>query len=133
MKQRMKLNNDNYVEEAERVILVLKQKTDKRGNPSVVTTSKLRNLLAMTADIYNEVVNEKEERLPEEITSRINYLKVRFIYEAGRERKVGELVEEGDIIGHLNDIKGSREQYICFSRYMEALVAFRKYHIKGDD
>ena len=56
----MKLTEDNYVELAEKAINNLKKK-----NGELVTTSKIRNLLAMTADIYNQVVNLKEEKLYE--------------------------------------------------------------------
>ena len=98
-----------------------------------VTTSIISNILAMTADIYNDVVNSNSDKLSQEVIGRINYLKVRFIYEAGRERTVKELVDEGHIIDYLDDIRGSRSNYICFSRYMEALVAYRKFYIKGDE
>ncbi len=130
----MKLNEENYVSAAEDVIQRLMKKTDRNGRPiQVVTTSKIRNLLAMTSDIYNDVVNSNSEKLSQEVIGRINYLKVRFLYEAGREQGVKNLVEEGNIIEYLGDIKGSRSNYICFSRYMEALVAFRKFYISRDE
>ena len=130
----MKLNEENYVSAAEDVIQRLMKNTDRNGRPiQVVTTSKIRNLLAMTSDIYNDVVNSNSEKLSQEVIGRINYLKVRFLYEAGREQGVKNLVEEGNIIEYLGDIKGSRSNYICFSRYMEALVAFRKFYISRDE
>ena len=47
------ITEDNYVDQAQSVILSLQKKTDKRGKPiQLVTTSKLRNLLAMSADIW---------------------------------------------------------------------------------
>ena len=43
------------------------KKTDRNGRPiQVVTTSKIRNLLAMTADIYNDVVNSNSEKLSQQ-------------------------------------------------------------------
>ncbi len=129
----MKLTQDNYGNLAEKVILDLDQLVDRRGRKKpVVTTSKIRNLLAMTATIYNDVVNTQTEKLNSEIIGRINYLKVRFVYEAGREDSVKDLVKYGQILEHLDEIKGSKQQYILFSRYMEALVAYRKFHI-GDE
>ena len=128
----MKLTEDNYVELAEKAINNLKKK-----NGELVTTSKIRNLLAMTADIYNQVVNLKEEKLSEELIGQINYMKIRFIYEAGKEQKkekrVKELIEEADILTHIDEIKNSRKQYILFSRYMEALVAYRKFYGGRDE
>ena len=130
----MKLTDDNYVELAEAAIQALTQKKDRNGRSiSLVTTSKIRNLLAMTAEIYNEVINSQSELLSSEIKGRINYLKIRFVYEAGREPLVKNLVTEAKILEHLDEIKGNRAQYILFSRYMEALVAYRKYYGGKDE
>lgn len=124
----MWLNDQNYVDEAEKVIIKLSEKKDRWGNSNLVTISKLRNLLNMTTDIYNEVLMCREDRLSEGIGSRIEYLRVRFLYEAGRDEKVRELVKEAKIIGTLKEIGFSRKNYILFSRYMEALVAFHRYY-----
>lgn len=125
----MKLNEQNYVDEAEKVILGLVNLKGRNGKSiPIVTTSKLRNLLAMTADIYNQILNQHEEHLSTDICSRIEYLRVRFLYEAGRDDGVKNLAESAKIIDILKEIGGSRGKYILFSRYMEALVAFRKYH-----
>lgn len=130
----MKLTEENYVKQAEKAMLTICNKTDRRGNPvKPVTTSKIRNLLAMTADIYNEVVNQPGETLSAEIQGQINYMKIHFIYSAGREPKVKELLEEADILTHIDEIGDSRMQYILFSRYMEALVAYRKFHGGKDE
>ena len=129
----MKLTEENYVEIAEQVIKKLHEEKNKKGQTiEVVTTSKIRNLLSMTANIYNDVVNTKSEHLSNEMIGRINYLKLRFVYEAGREPKVKRLVETAQILQCLDAIKGSRSQYILFSRYMEALVAYRKFYGKDD-
>lgn len=125
----MQVNDQNYVDMAEKVIIRLKNKKDRKGrNIPMVTTSKLRNLLTMTADIHNEVMSQTEEKLEDHITSRIEYLRVRFLYEAGREDSVRDLVEEAEIIPFLKGINGNRENYLLFSKYMEALVAFHKYY-----
>jgi CRISPR-associated protein Csm2 len=125
----MKINDQNYVDEAEKVILKLKDLKDKKGKTiPLVATSKLRNLLAMTADIYNEVMNSKDDKLSEEICSRIEYLRIRFLYESGREQAVKSLVEQAGILQILKEIGNSKKNYILFNRYMEALVAFHKYY-----
>lgn len=130
----MKLTEDNYVKTAENVILKLSKEVDRRGNQNgLVTTSKIRNLLAMTAEIYNDVINSKDEHLSQETIGRINYLKIRFVYEAGREKLVRSLVDEAQILSCLDDIKGSRKQFLLFSRYMEALVAYRKFYGQKDE
>ncbi len=130
----MKINEQNYVDMAEKVILSLANMKDRKGkNIPVVTTSKLRNLLAMTADIYNEIMNQTEDKLNEDICARIEYLRVRFLYESGREQSVKSLVNEAGIIDVIKEINGSKKRYILFNRYMEALVAFRKFHIERDE
>lgn len=129
----MKLTEENYVEISEQVIKKLHEEKNKKGQTiEVVTTSKIRNLLSMTANIYNDVVNTKSEHLSNEMIGRINYLKLRFVYEAGREPKVKRLVETAQILQCLDAIKGNRSQYILFSRYMEALVAYRKFYGKDE-
>ena len=82
----MKLTEENYVETAEKAIKEICGKKDRRGRTvAPVTTSKIRNLLAMTAAIYNDVIVCTSEKLSTEIVGRIQYMKIRFVYEAGRE------------------------------------------------
>ena len=121
----MKLTEENYVQLAEEAIKELRKDEEKKSrgnNIQLVTTSKIRNLLAMTADIYNDVINSQKEQLSKNIVGRINYMKIHFVYEAGREEKVRALMEKAEILEHLDEIQGNRTQYILFSRYMEALV-----------
>lgn len=130
----MKLTEENYVELAEEAIKKLTSEKGKNGHMvAPVTTSKIRNLLAMTADIYNEVINSQKELLSAEVIGRIKYLKIRFVYESGREPKVKKLVETANILAYLDGIGNSRSQYILFSRYMEALVAYRKFYCEKDE
>lgn len=125
----MKLDENNYVELAEKAIQKLLEEKDDRGRKvTMVTTSQIRNLLSMTADLYNDVLSVKEKELPAEIKGRINYLKLRFVYESGREPKVKSLVNKAEILTHLDEIRGSKKQYILFSRYMEALVAYHRFY-----
>lgn len=126
----MILDEKTYVDKAEKVIKELKDnsKKDRFNNPEWITTSKLRNLLAMSADIYNQVL-VSDELLSDEICSRIDYLRVRFIYECGRDSKtVKPFVEKAQIIEAIKEIRNSRARYIVFSHYMEALVAYHKYY-----
>ena len=128
------VNEQNYVDMAEKAIMALKDRKDQKGrNIPIVTTSKLRNLLAMSADIYNEVLNQKDEELSEDIRARIEYLRVRVLYEAGRERAVIDLVDAAGLLDVLKKANASKKDYVLFNRYMEALVAFRKFHGGNDD
>lgn len=126
----MVITEKNYVEKAETAILAHKnRKNERTGKPvPMVTTSKIRNLLAMASDIYNEVINCKEESLNEELCGRINYLKVRFLYEAGREPSVKDFITKADIFQCIDEIDGSKKNYLLFSKYMEALVAYHRFY-----
>ena len=126
------INETNYVDKAEKAIRSLRDKAEQqrrgRGEPKIVTTSKIRNLLAMTADIYNQVMICQNDKLNDDLKGRIEYLRVRFMYECGREVLVKNFVEEADILPILKEINGSKKNYILFSRYMEALIAFHRYY-----
>ena len=126
----MYINENNYANEAEKVILYLKNKVNPKTGKSIpmVTTSKLRNLLAMASDIYNEVIMLQDDKLNDELNGRIEYLRIRMVYESGRESSVKDFVTAAKLMEILKEIKGSRKNYILFSRYMESLVAFHKFY-----
>ena len=78
------LSDENYVDQAESVIKELYDREKENKRNKLVTTSQLRNILAMVMDIYNQVISEKDETLNEDIIGRIQYLKVKMIYDAGK-------------------------------------------------
>lgn len=129
----MNINENNYVDKAESVIKKLSGKNDpgEKTFNKVITTSKIRNLLSMTNDIYNQVIISQEKLLKPSIHERIEYLRIRFVYEAGRDQQVKSLLDAGDILDNLKTINKDRDNYILFCRYMEALVAFHKYYINN--
>lgn len=116
------------LDKVENTIKELKTKKNQRGKPiGLLTVSQIRNLLAMSADILNEVLEYPEENLSEELLDRVSYLTVRFYYEAGLDEKVKSFIETAKLLPFLKGIK-TRKQYIQYYQYMEALVAFHKYH-----
>lgn len=127
-----KLSSENYVDIAEKVIDNMKKNYEQR---EILTTSQIRNILAMIQDIHSEILdpeNNISDTLPPRIVERINYLKLRFVYEAGRDDKVKNFIEEASILEHWADIGESKEKFIRFSRYLEALVAYRKFVLGRD-
>lgn len=125
------INEGNYSDVAQNVIKTLSQ-PNKYGRINIISTSQLRNILAMSADIYNQVV-PLEKDLTDEINSRIEYLRVRCFYEAGRERLVKNFMEKSQIPEILREINGEKKNFILFNHYLEALVAFRKYYGGKDE
>lgn len=122
----IEINEENYVEEARKIIKKLyKQKR-------VLTTSKIRKLLAMLSDMYIRAKNLEGDKLNKALLDRLQYFKVHVVYEAGRERLVESFIEEACIIEQIDKIKDDKSRLILFYHYMEALVAYRKY-ICGKD
>lgn len=124
----MILTQENYVKKAEDVIKKMADFKDQKGHSRRITTSQIRNLLSMTADIHNQIRGVRKEQLDDELIGRISYLKIRFIYEAGRDRNMKEFVENTEILRCLDEIQGKRSRFILFSKYMEALVAYHKFY-----
>lgn len=121
----MELTKTNYVDLAEECVKNLEK--DKYGK-MLLTTSKIRNLLSMISAIYNDVVRVSTDVLNEDIQERIQYLRMRFVYEAGRERSVKNLLETGEINQKITAIGDDKEKCILFCRYMEAIVAYHKFY-----
>lgn len=120
----VKLQTDNYVEIAEGVIKNLNR--DKE-NKLLLTTSKIRNILAMVSELYNDAQRLRAETLSEDLVGRVQYLKMRIAYEAGREEYVREFVKKAAILEEIDRIGRKKEQLLLFCHYMEALVAYHKF------
>ena len=78
-------------------------------------------------------MTSSKETLSEELNGRVEYLRVRFMYECGREPKVREFVQKAEILEILKEIKQSKKNYLLFSKYMEALIAFHRYYGGKDE
>ena len=117
--------DDTYVNEVEVVIQEMKQ-TNFRESRDTLTMSQLRNLSSLTSNIYDEVQNNDVSQ----VSDKLAYLRVQFVYQSGRNAAIKKLVELADILGILKTIqaKNDRSTIIRFCRYMEALVAYFKYY-----
>ncbi|HZJ84461.1 MAG TPA: type III-A CRISPR-associated protein Csm2 [Syntrophomonadaceae bacterium] len=117
----------NYTEKAEKVIIDLQRSMGR--NYRDFTTSKIRNILTLISEIYNDIVLEAEEELNQDYLDRIEYLKVRLVYESGREPQVVKPFErKAELIKLLDSIGNSKANFIKFARYMEALVAYHRFY-----
>lgn len=118
---------DNYTQRAETVILDLKKQLDWKYQN--FTTSKIRNILTLISEIYNDVVADKSKTLSKEVQERVEYLKVRLIYESGREKDtVDPFVKKSGLISIIDNIGENKDRFLKFARYMEALVAYHRYY-----
>lgn len=117
--------DDTYVNEAEQVILELKKDYFKVGR-DLLTTSQIRNLVNLTSTLFDEAQRQDYS----ELTDRIAYLRVQFVYQSGRNLAVKKLVETANILKILQEVQDKKDKKILlrFCRYMEALVAYFKYY-----
>lgn len=112
---------ENYVDEAEKVMRASFE------NRSRITTTKLRGFLTLVNDIYNAENLRTEAELSSESKLKLMRLRVRVVYDAGRERDVKDFVEKAKLLEYLKGVGDSREAMIHFAHYMEALVAYHRY------
>ena len=114
----------DYVELAEQVMRSL---VDERSGKIAISTSKIRTLLSMVSEIYNEENLRREKELHPDSVSRLMLVRMRMVYEYGRnEPGVQLFMRKAKLLEYLKGID-SREGLICFSHYMEALVAYHRY------
>lgn len=125
------LKETTYVDEAEKTLAELTKPFEKNGRmikPQIVSTSKIRNILSMAADIYDNVMQNSSDTLSDDIVSRIEYLRVRMIYECGREDSVKRFINASRLLEYVKMIGNDKKKYILFYHYLEALIAFHKYN-----
>lgn len=122
----MKIDELNYVDTANNVILALKN--DDKFGKLTLTTSKIRNLLSMTSALYTDAQQQREDKLSTEMQSRVQYLRMRVAYEAGRDQTVKSFVVKAELLEQLSAIRDDRKKLLLFCRYMEALVAYHRFH-----
>lgn len=109
---------ENYVDLAETLM---------SANSRSITTSKLRNWFSIANDIYNVESHSSEIGLKPESCTKLLNLRVRIVYDAGKDSKIKDFVTSANLLSYIKGIGESREQMIRFTHYMEALVAYHKY------
>ena len=117
----------DYVEEAEAVMRRLAAYNRK------ITTSKTRNLFSLVTDIYNDENLRDDPQLKPESRTALTMMRIRVVYEAGREQTVKDFITEARILEYIKGIGTDREKLINFAHYMEALVAYHRYLIGGKE
>lgn len=122
------LTKTNFANLAEKVINGMIE-TDRRGQKKIsLTTSKIRNLLSMVNVLYNNAKQTRSEVLEDDILHDIQYLKMRFAYESGRDNVVADFVKAAGIMAYIDNIGTSKEKLLLFCNYMEALVAYHRFY-----
>ena len=110
----------NYVDEAERVIRSLYDERNK------ISTNKIRNLLSLVSEIYNRENLRTADTISEESASGLIALRIRMVYEAGRDDAVKLFLERAQLLEYIKGLGDSRAKLMDFAHYMEASVAYSK-------
>ena len=92
-----------------------------------ITTSKIRNFLALITDIYNAESLSNDEQLLSASQAKLMRLRVKIVYDAGREQAVKTFVQKSHLLEYIKDVGTDRNKLIQLAHYMEALVAYHKY------
>lgn len=120
------LDSENYVDIAEKNIQFLCNDRQK------ITTSKIRYLFSMIANVYNKEMLNTNSNILESTKSGLQTLRVKLIYEAGRSVETKNFISKCNILEYLKDINNERKKFVIFFHYFEALVAYHKY-LLGDE
>ena len=120
----------DVVAKAEEVVKGLPR--DKFGKIEV-TTSQIRKFLSAVNSLSNRIAlyriqHTETEKLTPELAGEVKYLKIKLVYQAGRERKVKDFVERTGLINCIDGIGSSSEKFEEFAKYVEALIAYHKYY-----
>lgn len=86
---------DDYVDQAERIMRSLME------NGKIVSNSKIRKLLSLVSEIYNEENRSTEKELQEKNVVKINLMRVRVAYECGRDNAVKDFVAKTKLLEYL--------------------------------
>lgn len=98
-----------------------------------ITTSKLRKILSLFMDVYNTENLRTDEAIAQENVTRLQLAKIRLVYECGREKEVKAFAEEAYLFHWLKEAGTSREMVLRYIHYLEALVAYHRYHNEGEN
>lgn len=98
-----------------------------------LSTSKVRGLLDLVNNLYSKVYYDDSNDISK-IIDDIEYLDVKFAYEAGRDATVKKFLDESLLRKLLPIVikKNSKKYFIDYCKYFEAYVAYMKFEGMGD-
>lgn len=133
--------NYDVVDDAEKVIKSLQYIDSKTNQPKIdLTTSQIRKFLTAVNVAKNKVdlflvQNRSAEVLPSELVAEIKFLKVNIMYQAGKDpdkkKPIKRFMETANLALIIGDIGNDIQKFKKFCKYVEALVAYRKF-VGGD-
>lgn len=123
----------DVVVKAEETIRAL---SGEHNEKRMITKSQIRKFLCAVNNLKNKVDiyclhNPEAKLLNEELTQGVKFLKVNIIY-AAKDRLVKDFMKKAELVPIIDDIGNNIEAYNKFCKYVEALVAYHKFHGGND-
>lgn len=128
----------DVVKEAARVMKQLMEprefvRNGKTLKENKLTTSQIRKFLIAVNTVTNKINVYKSKHLgqkllSDELAAEVQYLKVKIVYQAGRENTVRKFVDASHILDYVDAVGNDIATYDTLSRYVEALVAYHKFY-----
>ncbi|NCC77525.1 MAG: type III-A CRISPR-associated protein Csm2 [Clostridia bacterium] len=95
------------------------------------TTSQLRKVLSSAIVVKNRIDREigEGDQLTDSIANEVQYLRVKLIYQMGREQKIKRCLGDMsvDLPAVIKNIGKDKNRFEQFFRLLETIVAFKKY------
>lgn len=107
-----------------------------------ISTSQIRKFLAAVNKINNKIrYQNNDDILSEDIVAEIAYMRVQFAYIVGKNKSSNYKNKDNEGLEKLHkelddaiaNIKDSKSNFINFARYVEAIVAYHKFHGGRDE
>lgn len=124
----------DIITKAEAVIKGIMVKDKFNNNVLLLRTGHIRkfltsvNLVRDRVEVY-KMRGAEPDKLPPELVAEVKFLKVKLLYQAGREKNiVGNFVEKAGMVEMIDAIGDSTEKFDEFARYIQALSAFHKFY-----
>ena len=121
--------------EAENVITRLNKKRKKNGEEEIaLTTAQIRKFLSAVNALTNKISMYRTRCgetnvLSPELAAEVKFLKVKLAYQVARNRgKVGDLEKKANLMARIDQIGTDMKKYDAFIHFVEALVAYHKFH-----
>ncbi|MDO5325217.1 MAG: type III-A CRISPR-associated protein Csm2 [Clostridia bacterium] len=118
---------EEYVDLAEKNISDLKAEIDADRRIKPITTTKLRNLFNLFAEVYNESLRMEGDKLTAAQIDALRTARVRIVYECGRDRDVKRFVDKTEMREFLFGVEDRKSELIRYYHYLEALVAYGRF------
>ena len=117
---------------------IIKKLKRNRRNQFELTTAQIRKFLSAVNALTNKISMYRTRCgetnvLSPELAAEVKFLKVKLAYQVARNREtVGDLEKKANLMARIDQIGTDMKKYDVFIHFVEALVAYHKFHYGRD-